>query len=252
MKKIEIIPIYKLPIIEEGDDLGELIYKAATEQGITFKENDILVVTHIIVSRAEGNIVNLDNIVPSKKAKKIAARTHKDPSLVEAILKESKSIIKTEKGHIITETKHGFICANSGIDRSNVPGEKNISPLPEDPDLSARTILQKINDLSNKRIAVIISDTHGRALRRGQINIAIGIAGIKPIFDRRNKTDLFGYILKVKQTAIADEICSAAELVMGQADEGIPVAIIRGLLYEKVEEVSARDLCWLKEEAIFI
>jgi len=155
-------------------------------------------------------------------------------------------------GHIISETRHGFICANAGVDKSNVPGERNVAPLPRDPDESARRIRRRIKEITGNDVAVIISDTHGRALRRGEINIAIGVAGIKPIRDRRKERDLFGYTLKIKQTAVADELCSAAELVIGQADEGIPAAIIRGYPYERSENASARELIWPKEKALFI
>jgi len=217
-----------LPIIKKTDDLACLICEAANKQGTPLQDGDILVITHVIVSRAEGNVVNLDGITPSEFAKNLASQYKKDPTLIEVVLRESKSIVRMGEGHIITETKHGFICANAGVDRSNVPGERNVAPLPRNPDASAQRIRRRIKELIGKDVAVIISDTHGRALRRGEINVAIGIAGMKPIRDRRNETDLFGYTLRVKQTAIADELCSTAELVIGQADEGIPAAIIRG------------------------
>ena len=242
----------QLPIIKKTDDLACLICEAANKQGTPLQDGDILVITHVIVSRAEGNVVNLDDITPSEFAKNLASQYNKDPTLIEVVLRESKSIVRMGEGHIITETKHGFICANAGVDRSNVPGERNVAPLPRNPDASAQRIRRRIKELIGKDVAVIISDTHGRALRRGEINVAIGIAGMKPIRDRRNETDLFGYTLRVKQTAIADEICSAAELVIGQADEGIPAAIIRGYSYEKTEEASAQDLIWPKEKALFI
>jgi len=249
---VKIIPITGLPIIKESDDLADLICEAAERQGTPLQNGDILIVSHVIVSRAEGNVVNLDDVTPSEFAKNIALQYNRDPSLIEVVLRESKSIVRMGEGHIIAETKHGFICANAGVDRSNVPGERNVAPLPIDPDASAQRIRKRIKELTGKDVAVIISDTHGRALRRGEINVAIGIAGMKPIRDRRNETDLFGYTLRVKQTAIADELCSAAELVIGQADEGVPAAIIRGYPYEKAEEVSARDLIWPKEKALFI
>ena len=252
MRIVKIIPITGLPIIKESDDLADLICEAAERQGTPLQNGDILIVSHVIVSRAEGNVVNLDDITPSEFAKNIALQYNRDPSLIEVVLRESKSIVRMGEGHIIAETKHGFICANAGVDRSNVPGERNVAPLPIDPDASAQRIRKRIKELTGKDVAVIISDTHGRALRRGEINVAIGIAGMKPIRDRRNETDLFGYTLRVKQTAIADELCSAAELVIGQADEGVPAAIIRGYPYEKAEEVSARDLIWPKEKALFI
>jgi len=249
---VNIIPILNLPIIKEADDIAGLICKAADKQGTPLQDGDILIVTHVIVSRAEGNVVNLDDVTPSEFAKNLAAQYNRDPALIEVVLKESKSIIRMGEGHIITETKHGFICANAGVDRSNVPGERNVAPLPRNPDVSAQRIRQRIKELTGSDVAVIISDTHGRALRRGEINVAIGIAGMKPIRDRRNETDLFGYTLRVKQTAIADELCSAAELVIGQADEGVPAAIIRGYPYERAEETSARDLIWPKEKSLFI
>jgi len=252
MRIVKIIPIMNLPIIKEADDLAGLICKAADKQGTPLQDGDILIVTHVVVSRAEGNVVNLDNVTPSEFAKILASEYNRDPALMEIVLRETKSIVRMGEGHIIAETKHGFICANAGVDRSNVPGERNVALLPKNPDASAQRIRQRIKELTGNDVAVIISDTHGRALRRGEINVAIGIAGMKPIRDRRNERDLFGYTLKVKQTAVADELCSAAELVIGQADEGVPAAIIRGYPYERAEETSARELLWPKEKALFI
>jgi len=251
MAKVEVLPVENLPIVKEGDDLGELIHKAVEKQGMPIREGDIIVVTHVIVSRAEGNIVDLDKVVPSQAAEALAKELEKDPAMVEVILRETKSIIRRGDGHLIAETKHGLICANAGVDRSNVPGERNVVPLPKDPDLSARRIRRRIKELTGKDVAVLVSDTHGRALRRGQINVAVGVAGLKPIRDRRGESDLFGYVLRVKQTAVADELCSAAELVIGQANEGVPVAIIRGYLYQKSEEASLSELLWPREKALF-
>jgi len=252
VRTVKIIPVEGMPIVAEGDDIGELICDALERQGVQLQDGDVIVVTHVIVSRAEGNVVNLDEVTPSEFAKDIAAQFDKDPALVEVVLRETKGIVRMGDGHIITETKHGFICANAGVDRSNVPGERNVAPLPVDPDLSAQKIRQWIRELTGKNVAVIVSDTHGRALRRGEINVAVGVAGMKPIRDRRGETDLFGYTLKVKQTAVADELSSAAELVIGQADEGIPAAIIRGYRYEESEDATARDLLWPKEKALFL
>jgi coenzyme F420-0:L-glutamate ligase/coenzyme F420-1:gamma-L-glutamate ligase len=252
MQTIEIIPVTGLPIVKKGDDIGELICKAIEKQDTLLQEGDIVVVTHVIVSRAEGNVINLDDVTPSEFAKTIAAEFNKDPALVEVVLREAKAIIRMGDGHIIAETRHGFICANAGVDRSNVPGERNVAPLPIDPDLSARKIRQRIGQLTGKDVAVIVSDTHGRALRNGEINVAVGVAGMKPIRDRRGETDLFGYTLRVKQTAVADEFSSAAELVIGQADEGIPASIIRGYPYMKSEEATARDLVRPKEKCLFL
>jgi len=248
----QIIGIEGLPIIKTGDNLAELVCKAAEKQGIPVRDGDILVVTHVIVSRAEGKIVNLDDVVPSEFAKSIAAQYDKDPAMVEVVLRESKSIKRMGDGKLITETKHGFVCANSGVDKSNVPGERIVALLPDDPDASAEKIRQEIKRLTGCDVAVIISDTHGRPLREGEINVAIGVAGIKPIKDRRGEKDLFGYVLRVKQTAVADELSSAAELVIGQADEAVPVAIIRGYKYPKSENAKATELIRPPEKDLFL
>ena len=249
---IQIIGVKNFPIVKKGDDIAELICRTFEQQGNPIQNGDIVVVTHAIVSRAEGNVVNLDDVVPSDFAKFIAREYDKDPALVEVILRESRSIVRMGDGKIICETKHGFVCANAGVDKSNVPGERNVALLPKDPDLSAQLIRKRIRELTGKDVAVIISDTHGRPFRRGEVNVAIGVAGIKPIRDRRGEKDLFGYVLKVKQTAIADELASAAELVIGQADEGVPVAIIRGYKYPKSEEARATELKRPREEDLFI
>lgn len=252
MNPIQIIAIEGLPIIEEGDRLGELVCSAAQRQGTPIQESDVLVFTHVIVSRAEGNIVNLDKIQPSEFAQKIAEQYQKDPAIVEVVLRESKRIVRMGNGNLITETHHGFICANAGVDRSNIQGKRNAALLPNDPDLSAQTIRQEIRRITGHEVAVIISDTHGRPLRMGEINIAIGVSGIKPIRDRRGEKDLFGYTLRIKQTAIADELSSAAELVIGQANEGIPAAIIRGYRYPKTEDAKATELIRPKERDLFM
>ena len=252
MRSVEIFPIEGLPVVKRGDDLAELICKQAECQGIRLEEKDILVVTHVVVSRAEGRIIDLDTIIPSEFAKQIASDSGKDASLVEIVLRESRSIVRMREGHIITETRHGFICANAGVDKSNVPGERNVAPLPERPDVSARLIQQRIRDITGKDVAVIISDTHGRALRNGEINVAIGVSGLNPIRDRRGEKDLFDYTLKVKQTAIADELSSAAELVIGQASEGVPVALIRGYTYEKAKRATSQDLIRPRNKCLFL
>jgi len=252
MSIIQIIGINGLPIVKEGDNLAKLICESAEKQGTPIRDGDILVVTHVVASRAEGKIVNLDDVVPSEFAKKIAMQYDKDPAMVEVVLRESKSIKRMGDGKLITETKHGFVCANSGVDKSNVPGERIVALLPDDPDASAEKIRQEIKRLTGCDVAVIISDTHGRPLREGEINVAIGVAGIKPIKDRRGEKDLFGYVLRVKQTAVADELSSAAELVIGQADEAVPVAIIRGYKYPKSENAKATELIRPPEKDLFL
>jgi len=252
MSVVQIIGVTGLPAIKRKDDLAKLICVAAERQGTPIENGDIIVVTHVVVSRSEGNVVDLDTVTPSDFAKDFAERFDKDPAVVETVLRESKNIIRMGDGKLITETKHGFICANAGVDRSNVPGKRNVALLPRNPDRSAQTIRKKIKKLTGKEAAVIISDTHGRPLREGEINIAIGVAGINSIRDRRGETDLFGYVLNVKRTAIADELSSAAELVIGQADEGVPAAIIRGYPYPKSEKAKATELIRPKEKDLFI
>ena len=251
MDVIKIFAVENLPLIKPGDNLAELISKAAKKQGTPLQENDVIVVTHVVVSKAEGNIINLDEVTPSEKAKEISQQTNKDPALVEVILRETKEIVRIGQNSIITETNSGIICANAGIDRSNVSGDRNVVPLPKNPNASAQNIRQGIKQSAGVNVAVIVSDTHGRPLRLGEINVAVGVAGIKPIRDRRGEKDLFGYVLRIKQTAIADELASAAELVIGQANEGIPVAIIRGYIYQTIEGASTTELIRAKEKDLF-
>jgi len=249
---IQVFGVEGLPIIKKGDDLAELICRAAEKQKTPLRVGDVIVVTHVVVSRAEGNFFNLDEVVPSEFAKTVAKQLDKDPALVEVILRESKGIRRMGDGHLIVESKHGFVCANAGVDQSNVPGERIVVPLPKNPDRSAQRMRRRIKELTGKDVAVIVSDTHGRAFREGEINIAVGVAGIVPIRDRRGETDLFGYVLRVKQTAIADELASAAELVIGQAKEGIPAAIIRGYSYPTSEKANAKMLIRKRRKDLFI
>ena len=252
MNKIEVFPVTGLPIIKGGDDLALLICQAAEKQGTPIQNCDVIVATHVIVSRAEGNVVDLETVTPSEFAKTVANTTGKDPRLVEVILRESRSIVRMRDGKLITETKQGLVCANSGIDQSNVPGDTVVAPLPEDSDQSAQRIRQKILELTKKDVAVIVSDTHGRPLRQGEINIALGTSGFEPLRDRRGEKDLFGFTIRIKRTAIADELASAAELVIGQTNEGIPVAIIRGYPYPKSETANATKMIRPAEKDLFI
>lgn len=251
MDRVEVIGVEGLPIIKTGDSIGRLVVEAASKQGTPIHDGDVLVVTHVFVSRAEGNVVDLNSVVPSEFARSIAEQLGKDPALVEVVLRESKGISRMRDGILITETRHGFVCANSGVDRSNVSGENNVALLPKDPDMSAQKIRAVVRELTSCDVAVIVSDTHGRPLRNGEINVAIGVAGLKPIRDRRGEKDLFGYVLRVKQTAVADELASAAELVIGQASEGVPVAIIRGYSYSKSDSARAIELVMPKEKDLY-
>ena len=227
----QIIPILIHDDIDMGDDIAGLIIKSISEKNESLRENDVIVITHKIISKAEGKITDLSRIVPSEQSNIISSDTGKDPRLIELIISQSNEIIKIERDIIITETKHGFVCANAGIDASNVGNLSNhVVLLPDNPDESARKIRNDIKSRTNMNISVIISDTFGRPFRKGQVNIAIGIAGIDPIKSYIGKTDMYGNILRVTEIAIADEIASAAELVMGKSSR-IPVAIVRGCAY---------------------
>ncbi|MDW0248204.1 MAG: coenzyme F420-0:L-glutamate ligase [Nitrososphaeraceae archaeon] len=227
LSKVEIISILINDDIREGDDISNLILKSIKEKKESLKENDVIVITHKIVSKSEGRTIDLTKIIPSEESKKISSRTGKDPKLVELIISQSNEIIKIQREIIITETKHGFVCANSGIDTSNVGNSNHVVLLPVDPDKSAREIRNYIRSKTKTNVAVIISDTFGRPFRKGQVNVAIGVAGINPIKSYIGDSDMYGNILKVTEIAIADEIASAAELVMGKSLR-VPVTIVRG------------------------
>lgn len=237
---ISIIGLTKIPLIEKGNDVGKIIVTAAEEEGVEIMDGDVIVVTQKIVSKAEGRVICLKDIEPSEFARQVAAQMNGDPRHIEVVLRETNRIVKMRDGHLIMETKHGFVCANAGVDRSNIKDEGMVSLLPEDPDESARRIRDKIRELTKKNIAIIITDTWGRPWRLGQVDFAIGVAGMNPFMDYRGDVDMFGYVLKVTIIALADEIASAAELVKGKS-KGIPVAIVRGYDYPK-EEGCARDI----------
>ncbi len=251
--KVAIYGLETIPKIRRGDDIGEKIVEAALKEKVGIEEGDIIVVSSKIVSKSEGRIIDLKEITPNEEARRVAAKVAKDPRLVELILRESKKVIKAEKGHLIVKTRWGFTCANAGIDRSNVRGDADVVILlPENPDLSARKIRLKVEKLTGKNVSVVITDTYGRPLREGQVDMAIGSAGICPFKDYRGKKDLEGYVLKAKLIALLDEIAAAAELVKGNGAEGIPVAIIRGLKYDKCKETDTRILAMKEEKWLFL
>jgi len=233
---IQIIGLEKVPIIKEKDNLAEIVLTALRQMQLTIEDNDILVITQKIVSRAEGRLKDLKTVSPSKEALRIAKIIEKDPRLITLILGESKEVLRTKMvggiGKIIVEMKSGVVCADAGIDASNTP-TNFVTLLPVDPDKSAAAIRAEILQKTGKDVAVIISDSHGRPFRNAAVNVALGVAGIKEIKDYRGKIDLFGYRLQKKQIAIADELASAAELVIGEADEGKPIVLIRGYQYKE-------------------
>jgi coenzyme F420-0:L-glutamate ligase/coenzyme F420-1:gamma-L-glutamate ligase len=253
LKKFAVIGLEGFPLVKPGDNVAELIVEAATRNGVAIEDGDVIVVAQKIFSKAEGRIRSLKNVVPSEKARVIAQKTCKDPRFVELVLSEAKRIVKASQGTLIVEDKRGLICINAGIDRSNVKGEGNFTLLPENPDESARRCRLHIKCLTGKDVAVIVCDTYSRPFRRGQVNFAIGIAGISPFKDYRGRPDLFNYIIKVKRVAVVDEIACAAELLMGQGREAIPVVIIKGLkpFTTPRESCNIQELYISEEEDLF-
>ncbi len=237
LMKVTVFPLLNFPLINPGDVLEDIIVEKL--QDIELFDNDIIVIAHTIVSKAENKVYNLPEVVPSHLAEHIGKLQDKDPRKIEVVLRESSQIVRMNEHVLITATKHGFVCANSGVDKSNTPGETVIA-LPDDPDLSARRIKDRIKSQLNKKVAVIISDTFGRPLRVGTVNVAVGIAGIAPLDDLKGQKDLFGYELTSTIVAKADEVAAAAGIVMGQSNEGTPVIIVRGVKYKDIEG-SARD-----------
>ncbi len=246
--EIRIIPIRGIPEAEPGASVAELILRGLEQSDLVGEPGDILVVTQKLVSKAEGRIVRLLDIDPSPLAQEYAARWERDPRQVELVLRESVRIVRMDRGLIIAETRHGFVCANAGVDLSNVP-PGYAALLPCDPDRSAAIIRRELRELRGWEPAVIVSDTFGRAWRNGIVNVAIGVAGLRPLRDYRGQHDTYGNELRVTVIAVADELAAAAELVMGKT-EGCPAAIIRGFAYEPGEG-TARELVMPPERDLF-
>ena len=230
MNGLQIIGIKHIPLIESGEDLFQIILDAFSKNSITLVSGDIVVITSKVVSKAEGRVISLNDFTPSASEKSLANQLNKDPKLLSAILSETKKVIKIKNGIMICETSHGFICANAGVDQSNVP-KGFVSLLPVNPDNSAEEIRVKFLDKLNVNVAVIITDTFGRPWRNGFVNVAIGVSGLDPILSYKGQIDSYGYNLRVTDLAISDELASAAELVMGKVDN-IPVALIRNYLFQ--------------------
>jgi coenzyme F420-0:L-glutamate ligase/coenzyme F420-1:gamma-L-glutamate ligase len=246
--ELQIIGLAGIKEVVPGDPLAMLIVQAATGCGISPADGDILVVAQKIVSKAEGRLVELRQVEPSPQAQEWAEAWNRDPRLIECVLRESRRVVRMERGVIIVETRHGFICANAGVDTSNVPPGW-ASLLPVDPDASARRIANNIHEQSGFRVGVIISDTFGRPWREGLVNVAIGVAGVAPLLDYRGHVDACGKELHATVIAIADELASAAELLMGKALH-TPVVLIRGLKLPQ-REGSARQLVRSSEQDLF-
>ena len=231
-KRAELIAIPGIPLIKPGDPLPGIVLAAARQAKIAIRGNDVLVLAQKVVSKAEGRLVHLATVVPSERAKALANQTQKDPRLVEIILQESAQILRARPGLIISEHRLGFICANAGVDHSNVRGDDQwVLLLPKDPDRSAQQMRSAIRDAVGVDIAVIINDSHGRAWRLGIVGTAIGVAGMHPLSNLRGQPDLTGRPLQVTEVGTADEIAAAASLLMGQSAEAIPAVLVRGVPY---------------------
>lgn len=262
---LTLTPLLNIPLIRHGDNLADIVVDALHQNKIYLQDGDILVFAQKVISKAEGRTVNLATVAPSQRAIELAKQTEKDPRVVELILQESNEVLRTRVGAIIVEHKLGFVCANAGIDHSNVnpqktsevfgdlgglPPEDWVLLLPAEPDRSAENLRNEIQSKSGKRIGIIIIDSHGRAWRNGTVGVAIGIAGIPGLEDLRGKPDLFGFKLQVTTVGVADELAAAASLMMGQAAEGTPVVHVRGFPYP-LREASMKELIRPKEQDLF-
>ena len=243
-----------LPLVRPGDDLAGLIQAGLQAAGLGLENGDVLVVAQKVVSKVEGRAVNLAEVTPSDRARELSRPGEKDPRVVEVILRESRRVVRAERGVIIVEHRLGFVCANAGVDHSNVSGEGEAGEwvllLPENPDASARRLRQELEAWSGRQIGVLIIDSHGRAWRMGTVGVAIGVSGFPALVDLRGRPDLYGYRLRITQVGLADEIAAAASALMGQADERRPVVHVRGLPYP-LREGSVGELLRPAEEDLF-
>ena len=244
-----------IPLIKPGDDLAGMILSALAQSDLSLEDGDILVLAQKIVSKAENQLVNLAQVTPSSAALELSTKSGKDPRLAELILRESKEVLRTRIGSVIVEHRLGFICANAGIDHSNVagdgtPSEEWVLLLPEDPEKSAAGIRMKLEQASGKQLGVMVIDSHGRAWRIGTVGVAIGLSGLPGLVDERGWKDLFGYTLQITVVGIADELAAAASLVMGQASEGTPVVHVRGFPFP-LRDGSLKELIRPKDQDMF-
>ena len=230
-RRFELIGLEGLPEVRPGDDLAALLAGATEACRVPLRAGDILVVAQKVVSKAEGRLVDLDTVTPSAFAAEIAAAMHKDPAMIEVVLRESRRIVRMDQRVLVVETRHGFVCANAGVDASNVPGDRMVCLLPVDPDASAEALRKRLRDGTGAEVALIISDTFGRPWREGLVNVAIGVAGLVPLHDFRGQQDPHGYMLHATVLATADELAAAAGLAMGKVDR-IPAVLIRGFRFD--------------------
>ena len=240
-RRLELIGLEDFPLVEPGDDLADLLQASLQHNGLTLQPGDVLVTAQKIISKAEGRYVRLADVEPGAQAVELAEATHKDPRQVELVLRESHEVLRTRPGVIVVEHRNGYVHANAGIDRSNIPdadGEEQLLLLPEDADASARGLREALAQRLGIAPQIIVNDSFGRAWRNGTVGVAIGCAGLEPIFNQIGETDLYGRTLEVTEAAVADELAAAASLVMGQSDEACPVVLARGLPLRPAEEDS--------------
>lgn len=236
---LELIGLDGIGEVRAGDDVADLIGGALATSNVQLQPGDIVIVTHKIVSKAEGRVVDLRTVDPSPFATQWADRFGKDARQIEVVLRESVRVVKMDRGVIIAETRHGFVCANAGVDASNVEGADEVCLLPVEPDASAQRIRDGLRAQNDFDVPVIISDSFGRAWRDGVVNIAVGVAGLAPVVDYRGQRDPYGYVMSASVLAVADELAAAAELVMGKIDQR-PVAVVRGYPYTPDEGTAQR------------
>jgi coenzyme F420-0:L-glutamate ligase / coenzyme F420-1:gamma-L-glutamate ligase len=251
-RQLTLIPLSGIKMVEPGDDLGAITVEAFAANGLVPEKGDVLVVAQKVVSKAEGRYVDVAAVEPSARAIELARQVDKDPRFVEVVLSEAKRVVRHRPGLLIVEHKLGFVMANAGIDHSNVPteGGERVLLLPEDPDGSARSLRERLAQVFERKIGVIISDSFGRAWRKGTVGVALGAAGLPALIDLRGHPDLFGRELLVTETGFADEIAAAAGLLMGQADEAMPMVLVRGLSWS-APEVPAAALVRPAEHDLF-
>jgi coenzyme F420-0:L-glutamate ligase/coenzyme F420-1:gamma-L-glutamate ligase len=253
LKSFTAIALEDFPLIRDGDDLAKTIVDVALKNDVSLEEGDVVVVAQKVFSKAEGRVVKLGDVIPSREAEELAKVIGKSAEFVELVLGETRRVLKASHDILLVEDKRGLICINAGIDKSNVHGRDNFALLPENPDESAEKCLLRIKELTGKSVAVIISDTYSRPFRRAQVNFAIGFAGIEPFRDYRGKKDLFGQVLRVKNIAVVDELAASAELLMGQGKEARPVVVFKGFADALADDgkTAMKELLMSEDEDLF-
>jgi len=251
VSSINVTALPGIPLVQQGDDLPQIILNSLNQLGMVLETGDALVVTSKIVSKSEGRLFDLRNIEPGAEAQRLAGETRKDPRIVELVLRESLKISRQSVGVLVVQHRLGFVSANAGIDQSNVDGSDDmVLLLPLDPDASAERIRERLREATGTDVGIIISDSHGRPFRVGNIGVAIGVAGMPAVLDLRGKTDLFGRELKISIQGYADLVASTANLLTGEADEGRPIVLVRGLRYP-AQAGTAKDLYRAPEQDLY-